>query len=105
MSRTKKKVSPILMPLFKKFKVSAVFSGHDHHYARFRFEGIDFIVTGGGGSHLVNQARQDPYLQKFIKAYHFCVIYPGGEYLQVMVFDTDQQLLDEFKVSSWHQSP
>jgi len=45
-------VAARLMPLLKKYNVQAVFSGHDHNFQHHRSEGIEFIVTGGGGAPL-----------------------------------------------------
>ncbi len=40
------------VPLFEKYKVQAVFNGHDHNYQHHVVNGIDYIVTGGGGAPL-----------------------------------------------------
>lgn len=48
-----------IYPLFERYRVSAVFSGHDHHYERtypirndaVNSEGIYYFVVGGGGSY------------------------------------------------------
>ena len=40
------------VPLFQKYGVSMVFSGHDHDYERGRQLGVDYIVSGGGGAPL-----------------------------------------------------
>jgi predicted phosphohydrolase len=42
-----------LLPLFELGKVDMVFSGHAHAYERYAHHGIQYIVTGGGGTHLV----------------------------------------------------
>jgi hypothetical protein len=34
--------------------VDAVFSGHNHIYERYLYNGIHYLVTGGGGAHLGN---------------------------------------------------
>ena len=39
-------------PLFEKYQVTAVFSGHDHVYERAEHEGIRYFVSGGGGAPL-----------------------------------------------------
>jgi 3',5'-cyclic AMP phosphodiesterase CpdA len=44
-------VSP-LMSVFEKYKVHAVFAGHDHNYQRHVKNGVQYIVTGGGGAPL-----------------------------------------------------
>jgi predicted MPP superfamily phosphohydrolase len=88
----------ILLPLFKRYKVSAVFSGHAHDYQRFEYNGIYFIVTGGGGSSLFKQSGTSPYLQKFKLAYHFCLLSPQEGFLRVRVIDISSKIIDEFKI-------
>ena len=88
----------ILLPLFEEHGVRAVFSGHNHNYQRFKYHGIDFIVTGGGGSHLLDRKRSSPYLKKFVKAYHFCLISAENGYLDVRVIDTGLNVIDGFSI-------
>jgi Calcineurin-like phosphoesterase len=41
------------MPLFERYHVDLVLSGHDHNYQRFAARrGVHYIVHGGGGQHL-----------------------------------------------------
>lgn len=40
------------VPLFEKYKVHAVFNGHDHNYQRHVVNGVTYVVTGGGGAPL-----------------------------------------------------
>jgi len=96
-----KRLKPILLPLFQKYGVSVVFSGHEHSYQRFSYQGMYFIVTGGGGSRLRDQARASPYLQEFKKAYHFCLLAPGNDFLSIRVIDVDANIIDDFKVPAW----
>jgi hypothetical protein len=41
-----------LVPLFLRYHVSLVVSGHDHNYERGRHGALNYIVTGGGGAEL-----------------------------------------------------
>lgn len=93
-----KKLLPVLMPLFKEYGVSAVFSGHSHDYQRFEYDGMSFIVTGGGGSTLDDQGRAHPYLRKFSLRYHFCLLRKDRDSLRVKVIDIDSRVIDEFKI-------
>jgi len=93
-----KGLKPILLPLFQKYEVSAVFSGHDHNYQRFRHDGIYYVVTGGGGAHLYGKARSSAYLQKFKKAYHFCLLSPASDSLRVRVIDIHANVIDDFTI-------
>ena len=40
------------VPIFEKYRVSIVFSGHDHDFERGRRGQLNYIVTGGGGAEL-----------------------------------------------------
>ncbi|MBF0594090.1 MAG: metallophosphoesterase [Candidatus Omnitrophica bacterium] len=95
-----KGLKPALLPLLLKYRVSAVFSGHDHNYQRFEHDGLYFIVTGGGGSNLDDKQRDNPDLIKFQKAYHFCLLTPEDAFLNVKVLDVNQHLIDEFQAPS-----
>ena len=94
-----KGLKPVLLPLFREYGVSAVFSGHEHSYQRYEYDGIYFIVTGGGGSVLRPQIRNSPYLKKFKKVYHFCLLSPETDGLRVRVIDIDSNVIDDFKIS------
>jgi predicted MPP superfamily phosphohydrolase len=95
-----KRLKPILLPLFQKYGICAVFSGHDHNYQRFEYKGIYFIVTGGGGANLYRRLWRSPYLQKFVKAYHFCLVSPGTDFLKIRVIGLDSKTIDDFTIPS-----
>jgi hypothetical protein len=40
------------VPLFQRYHVTLILSGHDHDYERGRQAGLDYIVSGGGGAPL-----------------------------------------------------
>lgn len=40
------------VPIFERYKVSMLFTGHDHDFERGRVNNLDYIVTGGGGAEL-----------------------------------------------------
>lgn len=93
-----KNLRPVLLPLFEKYGVSAVFCGHSHDYQRYNYKGIYFIVTGGGGSTLYGQKTDDPYLQKFAKVYHFCLLRTEAGAVSVKVIDVDLNVIDTFEL-------
>jgi hypothetical protein len=95
-----KRLKPILLPLFQKYGICAVFSGHDHNYQRFEYEGIYFIVTGGGGGNLYRRFWRSPYLQKFVKTYHFCLLSPGTDFLRIRIIGIDSHTIDDFTIPS-----
>ncbi|MHA1568931.1 MAG: metallophosphoesterase family protein [Alphaproteobacteria bacterium] len=44
---------PELHQLLQKYRVKAVFSGHEHHFHQHRREGVEYIITGGAGASLL----------------------------------------------------
>ena len=40
------------VPLFRRYGVRLVLSGHDHNYQRFARDGVTYVVDGGGGAGL-----------------------------------------------------
>jgi Calcineurin-like phosphoesterase len=87
--------------LFKRFLgimdfagVSALFSGHDHHFVTGKtYNEIDFFVSGGGGGALYD-LNPDNFFAKFVgkmeksyKGYHFLVMDVSDEGFIVRVVD------------------
>lgn len=87
-----------IVPLFEKYGVDIVFNGHDHDYERSLYNNIYYIVTGGGGAPLHDQARTSPYSQLFIKTYHFCKLFIINNQLIIEVYDIDSNLIDKFAI-------
>lgn len=89
-----------LPALFEQYGVDAIFNGHDHDYERFTFNGIRYVVAGGGGAPLRNQDLDHLDIglsEKYVKSYHFCVLFFDDEQkLKVEVWSNKAQLLDSF---------
>ncbi len=97
--RDDKHIAADLLPLFEQYGVDAVFNGHDHDYERSTVNGIRFIVSGGGGAPLRNQAGTSTYSELYVKAYHFCVLYfDENDKLLVDVWSDKVKLIDRFEV-------
>ena len=89
-----------VVPLFEKYGVVIVFSGHDHNYQRALHNGIYYVVSGGGGGGLYSKVSSDPevlkYNQKFLVVHNFCTLsYADGE-ITVKAYDIDMKFIDEF---------
>lgn len=56
-------------------KTDIVFSGHAHNYERYKYSGINYIVTGGGGAppHSIHREPDDFYTGEG-ETYHYCKI-------------------------------
>lgn len=87
-----------IVPLFEQYGVDIVFNGHDHDYERSLYNNIYYIVTGGGGAPLYDQARISPYSQLFIKTYHFCKLSIINDQLISEVYDIGSNLIDKFTI-------
>ncbi|MDF1536779.1 MAG: metallophosphoesterase [bacterium] len=96
-----KGIADDLVPLFEQYGVDAVFNGHDHDYERSTVNGIRYIVTGGGGAPLRNQAESSEFSELFLKAYHFCVLFFDEEQnLTVEVWSDKAEMIDSFGITN-----
>ncbi len=67
-------------PIFKKYGVTAVFSGHCHSYERLVEDGVNYIVTGGGGAPLGGFTDQPtPGSVKRAKLLHYMRVTIAGD--------------------------
>ena len=87
-----------LIPLFKKYGVDIVFSGHDHSYERSYKDGIFYVVVAGGGAPLYDMAVMNESSQIFLKRYHYLTISVFGNELFFEVFGISDELLDSFSL-------
>jgi acid phosphatase type 7 len=78
-------------------KVKFVFSGHVHSYERFRVNGINYIVTGGGGAPLETllPAERSRYKDEYDttgtkpRGTHFCLVTVGKDYIELKTLNLD----------------
>ena len=87
-----------LVPLLEEHDVDLVLNGHDHNYERLMVNGIPYVVTGGGGAPLRDQAGSNPDSVIFEKAYHFCVVYRDSGKLMLDAWNSDVELIDRFEI-------
>ncbi|HET9236698.1 MAG TPA: metallophosphoesterase [Oligoflexus sp.] len=81
-----------LHELFKKYKVAAVFAGHEHSYARIEKDGIFYVVSGGAGSPLHADAGLDAAF------YHYVQVSYLKPALQVRTIDHMGKVRDDFTI-------
>jgi len=68
------------VPLFEKYNVTAVFSGHDHAYEHFLSNGIHYFVSGGGGGPLYDVDAPLPGITLMLeKTAHFLKVSVDGK--------------------------
>jgi len=90
-------------PLFEKYNVTAVFSGHDHVYERAESGGIRYFVSGGGGAPLYPR-RPSPSpvdaeaVKKFERVLHYLRVTVTGTRIDVAAVRADGTLIE---TTSW----
>ena len=91
-----------IMPLLKKYNVTAMFAGHDHSYERSEpenNEGVTMIITGGAGAPLYdkeeNSEIQNPYSKIFEKKHHYCILTVNENSCIMEVKTPDGEIIDK----------
>jgi predicted phosphodiesterase len=88
-----------LVPMFEKYHVSIAFFGHDHNYQRNLQNGINYVISGGGGAPLYDVSKPDPATsQKAISVENFVKVSVEGKVMKVQAKGLDGKILDEFEV-------
>jgi 3',5'-cyclic AMP phosphodiesterase CpdA len=78
-----------LQALFVKYKVTAVFAGHEHLYLRKTIEGIPHVITGGGGAPLYADEPNGGF-------HHYIHMTVDGDKVSGEVVDIKGQVKDRF---------
>jgi 3',5'-cyclic AMP phosphodiesterase CpdA len=86
-------------PLFEKYQVTAVFSGHDHVYERAEHDGIRYFVSGGGGAPLYpRRPHPNPVdldaVKKFERTFHFLRVAVTGGRVEVTGVRSDGTVIE-----------
>ena len=94
-------------PLFEKYQVSAVFSGHDHVYERAEHEGIRYFVSGGGGAPLYpRRPKSNPIdleaVKKFERAFHYLRVNVTGQRIEITGVRADGTTIE---TTTWTEGP
>ena len=84
-----------LTHLFESNGVVAVFSGHEHSYERSVFNGITYVVTGGGGAPLREAKHTNPYSKTFYSGHHYIICDREAGVLKLRAIAEDGNIIDE----------
>jgi hypothetical protein len=89
------------VPLFERYRVSMVFSGHDHDYERGRVGNTDYLVSGGGGAELrsprcgvAGRKKCLPRVQAFVNEHHYVTVEVAGNHFRLCPKRADGTLLE-----------
>lgn len=88
-----------LTPLFEKYKVHAVFCGHDHNYQHHLKNGVHYVVTGGGGAPLYPTDAPLPGITvKAETVENFVQVDVTGSKARLQAFTPDGRLLERIEI-------
>ncbi|MCD6573690.1 MAG: metallophosphoesterase, partial [Thermoplasmata archaeon] len=105
----RKDIRKVWEPLFIKYDVDIVFQSHNHYYQRTNpIDGIIYVVSGGGGAPLYDPGFA-PYINKSVKAYHYCILDVNLSNMEMNFYakDVDGNIIDNL-VFTWglcHTAP
>jgi predicted phosphodiesterase len=94
-------------PLFEKYGVAAVFSGHDHVYSRAEKNGVHYFISGGAGAPLYprksSAARIDVEATKYFeRVNHHLRVSVVGDLIEVSAIRADGTRMETL---SWGEAP
>jgi acid phosphatase type 7 len=93
-----------LVPLYEKYAVDIVWTGHIHSYERtwplkegqaVSSEGTIYMITGGGGGNLETPGPYRPFFQNHVhRSHHYVMVHLQGKTLELRAFNLENQLFD-----------
>lgn len=86
------------VPLFERFDVTLVLTGHQHDYEHSRVRGVDYVVSGGGGGPLYACVRTPPTLIECRSEHHFLLVRVSETTVRVRAIRPDGSTLDRFSI-------
>jgi len=94
-------------PLFEKYQVAAVFSGHDHVYSRAEKNGVRYFVSGGGGAPLYPRKSRSSRIdvqatRYFERVNHYLKVHVFGDFIEITAIRADGTLIE---ATSWGTPP
>ncbi len=94
-------------PLFEKYQVAAVFSGHDHVYSRAEQSGVRYFVSGGAGAPLYPRKARSSKIdtqatQYFERVNHYIRVHVYGDFIEIAAVRADGTLIESL---SWGTPP
>jgi hypothetical protein len=88
-----------LCPLFKKYGVDLVFSGTSHCYSHAIFNGIHYVISGGGGAELLPQkVKYSTPIIEYSPRFHHCRVTVNYPILTVEAVDTGGNVFSTFSI-------
>lgn len=92
-----KMIREIYVPLFQKYEVDLVFSGHEHNYERMEpIDGVVYVVTGGGGAPLYEFGEPLEATAFRASEHHFVLVETTRCGMTGKAITVDDRIIDTF---------
>lgn len=87
-----------LHPLFKQYVPRAVVCGHDHLYYRTTRDGVNYLITGGGGAPLYDPVHSEVAIpgDVYVKSYHIIRLDVDGKHVKGTTLTPEGKVIDQF---------
>lgn len=85
-------------PLFERYGVRLVLSGHAHNYQHARVRGVHYVVSGGGGAALYRCNQNQSWLLRCDTLHQFLLVTVSGTSVSVSAIDVTGKRFDEFTI-------
>jgi acid phosphatase len=82
------------LPQFEAAGVPLVLSGHDHNFERILFNGVTYVVSGGGSRTLYPESEPVPGSQTFAMQTHFVLLEIAGDRISVEAINLADEVFD-----------
>jgi len=98
-------VRRVWAPIFQKYRVDVVFASW-HLYERSSYQGVTYIISGGGGAELI-WMKKDPSFSSQAEArrHHFCRVDVDSDTMTIRAIATDGTVLDAITLMPKSQYP
>ncbi len=87
-------VRDYLVPVWELNDVDFVFAGHTHDYERGAKAGVNYIITGGGGSALDHWLQDWEWISIYQAVYHYVLLDITSSYVIYRAYDWNNALIE-----------
>lgn len=88
------------VPLFRRYDVTLVITGHNHAYERSLVDGIDYVISGGGGAPVYPCVSRPVTMLICRPVHHFLIVEVAGKRVDVTAVTAGGESLDRFSVEA-----
>jgi predicted phosphodiesterase len=87
-------IERVWVPLFERYNVPLVLSGHDHNYQRLVVNGITYVISGGGSSVLYTLVDPHPGSMFFSATSHFVLLSLYQDRLELEAITVEDEVIE-----------